>query len=329
MSGLLTHSRMKAYRACQRLHQISYVLGYRPATVAAALFFGSLFHVALEAWWKATGDRLAAALDALHAAPGVDGYDLAKARALIAGYDVRWGAEVLEVLAVEVEFQTALINPATGAASKTWRLGGKIDAVVRDAAGRELTVEHKTSAADVAPGADYWRQLRLDPQISIYMDGAKALGFAPEGCLYDVIGKPGIKPLKATPAELRKWTKPTKKDPEPRLYASQRESDETPDEYEARVIEDIGAAPGEYFQRAEIVRLDEELAECRRDVWQQAQQMRTAEVKAQAPKTPEACGQYGRPCSFLDVCCGQASLEDSRFRQVASMHEELSTPAPF
>ena len=35
-------------------------------------------------------------------------------------------------------------------------------------------------------------------------DGAAALGHDVAGCLYDVICKPGLRPLKATPVEARK-----------------------------------------------------------------------------------------------------------------------------
>jgi hypothetical protein len=43
----------------------------------------------------------------------------------------------------EVPFRASLRNPATGAASRTWQLGGKLDGVVRDAAGRCYVLEHK------------------------------------------------------------------------------------------------------------------------------------------------------------------------------------------
>jgi hypothetical protein len=69
-----------------------------------------------------------------------------------------------------------LINPATGRASQTRQLGGKLDVLVRDQDSRALIIEHKTSSEDLGPGSDYWRRLRMDPQISTYFVGARALG---------------------------------------------------------------------------------------------------------------------------------------------------------
>jgi hypothetical protein len=55
----------------------------------------------------------------------------------------------------------------------------------------------------------------MDGQVSTYFDGAASLGLDVAGCIYDVIGKPGIRPLQATPVEARKYTKPTKAEPVP------------------------------------------------------------------------------------------------------------------
>src|SRR5688572_7849557 len=99
-SRVLTTSRLKAYRRCAREHHLSYDLGFRPVVEAEAVKFGSLMHRALEAWWKATANRLDAALAALAAATESDPFDVARARALMKGYHARWIDEPFEVLAV-------------------------------------------------------------------------------------------------------------------------------------------------------------------------------------------------------------------------------------
>jgi hypothetical protein len=159
---LITSSRLKDARACPRLHRIRYELGYRPAEEPEALRFGTLGHEGLKAWWEAQGDRLEATLTAIrtatHAEAEPDLFALAKAEAMLTGYDARWKAEPYEVLAVEVPFETELRNPMTGRPSQTWRLAGKIDAIVRDLRdGRVLVVEHKTATGDISPGSEYWR----------------------------------------------------------------------------------------------------------------------------------------------------------------------------
>jgi hypothetical protein len=232
-----------------------------------------------------------------------DPFDLARAEAMLCGYDARWGDERYEVLAVEAEFRAPLVNPETGAASRTWQRGGKIDAIVRDSANRILVVEHKTSTEDIAPGSPYWRKLRMDGQVSGYFLGADALGLKAEACLYDVLGKPKLRPYE-----------PSKK----------RATAETPEEFRARCIDAICAEPDAYFRRGEVVRLEAEAEEALFDDWQTAQQMREAERLRRFPRNPDACMKWGRACDFFDVCAGEASLEDaSRFRRSDHVSPEL------
>ncbi len=232
-----------------------------------------------------------------------DPFDLARAEAMLRGYDARWGEERYEVLAVEAEFRVPLINPETSAASRTWQRGGKIDAIVRDPPGRVLVVEHKTASEDITPGSPYWRKLRMDGQVSGYFLGADALGFKAEACLYDVLGKPGLRPYQ-----------PGKK----------RAVAETPEEFRDRCIEAIVTEPDAYFRRGEVVRLEAEAEEALFDDWQTAQQMREAHRLGRFPRNPDACMKWGRPCDFFDVCAGEASIEDpARFRRSEHVNPEL------
>jgi hypothetical protein len=257
----------------------------------------------------------------------LDAFDLVRAEVMLAGYDARWGEAMdgLEVLAVEAEFLAPLVNPDTRAASRTWQIAGKIDVIVRERfeANRILLVEHKTASGDVGPGSDYLKRLRLDGQISIYYAGATALGFPPDGCLYDVLVKPGARPLKATPVEARKYVAKTGA-----LYANQRDADETPEQYRDRLVEIVAPAPADFYQRADVVRLDGEVAEAMADVWQTGRTIRENEVAGRAPRNPDACVRYGRTCEFFGVCTGAASLEDaSLFRRSEVAHPELSSNA--
>lgn len=237
--------------------------------------------------------------------PTTDPFDLARAEAMMIGYDARWGSEMdrYEVIAVEAEFRSPLVNPETGASSRTWQRGGKIDAIVREGS-RVLIVEHKTSGSDIGPGSSYWRILKMDGQVSGYFLGADALGFRAEACLYDVLGKPALRPLKAN---------------------QRRKVDETPAEYRERCIEAIAAEPGSYFVRGEVVRLSSEMEEACFDDWQTAQMMRESERLGRFPRNPDACMKWGRACDFFDVCAGEASIDDfTRFRRSEHVSPELT-----
>jgi len=274
-----------------------------------------------------------------------------RAEELLRGYHYRWDAEPLEVLGVEVEFTTPIINPATGAASKTYQLGGKIDAIARRPDGRVITVEHKTSSTDIEPGSDYWRHLRLDVQIGTYMVGARALGHEPAECLYDVVGKPAMRPLRATPEDQREYTQPKPERACPkktcggpscakcggtgvlpaepaRLYARCRAEDETVDEYRARLRAHIAENPDRYFVRGTIVRLDEEELDDAHDRWATAREIAEARRLNRHPKNPDACLRY-RTCDFFAVCTRTASLDDpTLYRRAEQAHEELTATQP-
>jgi hypothetical protein len=321
---LLTTSRMRAYQACPRLHQYEYELGYRLAVEAEELRFGTLWHEGQAAWWLADSARLEAGIDAIRRNSAYQ-FDAVKAEELLLGYDAMWSGEALTVLAVEVEFACDLRNPETGAASRTFKLGGKLDGVTLDAAERALIVEHKTTSKDIADGSEYWRRLQLDSQVSTYYEGARALGHEPQGCIYDVVHKPTIRPYQATPVELRKYTKATKDKPSA-LYANQHEADETPEDFRVRLRQSIVEEPGRYYRRGIVVRLEEDERDAAFDRWQTAAAIREARRAGRWPRNPDACDRWGRTCPYFDVCTRTASLDDPlRFRRAERTHEELST----
>lgn len=202
MSELYTSSRLRVFRECNRKHLYRYVRGIQTAQNAAMLF-GTVVHAALEAYyvaWKLDrlDERLPDALKEIDASSLAD-VDKVRARVLVAAYDARWGGEPWEVIAVEAEFRYWLGDV---------ELGGKLDALVRDAStGAVYVVEHKTSTADTSPGSLYWDRLSIDTQISIYVDGAAtAFDVQIAGCVYDVLKRPQHELKLATPEEARKYT---------------------------------------------------------------------------------------------------------------------------
>ena len=328
MSDLLTNSRLKCARQCARLHRYKFLDGYRPVEDGAALAFGTLAHTGLEAWWLAVkaaaprGAWLSNAVAAVRQTDGIDPYALALVEVLLAGYHQRWAddADGYEVLGVEEQFEIALVNPATGKASPVWRLAGKLDVRARRRSdGTVGVIEHKTSSADIGPGSNYFARLAIDGQVSIYWDGASSLGDPAQWCLYDVLGKPALRPYKATPLESQK------RKADGTLYANQRAEDETPADYQARVAEAVGADPEKYFRRGDVVRLEAELQEARAETWAQAGTLRENANAGRHARNPDACDAYGRMCSYFGVCSGSDSLTNERlFVRLDTAHPELA-----
>jgi hypothetical protein len=181
-----------------------------------------------------------------------------------------------------------------------------------------FVVEHKSTSDKITPGSIYWKKLLLDAQIDFYLPGAETLGRDCDGVLYDVLGKPHIQPLKATPVEKREYRKDGK------LYARCREFDETPDEFEKRCLEKLCEDPERYYQRATIVRLDKEREEAAFDVWQTAGAIRDAKRLRVFPRNTDACVQWGRACDFFEVCCNIRDIGDPvYYRQQEFEHTEL------
>jgi hypothetical protein len=330
---VITKSRLASFATCQRLHDLEYNQGYRSIAPRELADFGSLFHAGLDQWWGAyvgaeplPGIALAAALAGMAAyraeqANAIDDAAMAKAELMMTAYDARWSAAMAEweVLGVEVEFMVVLPG------RKRLRISGKLDKLLRKRIdGSIWFVEHKTTGADLSAGSNYWQKLRMDSQVSIYHMGVRELGYEPAGCLYDVIDRPGQRPCLATPVDQRKYTKATAKEPS-RLYANQRDTDETLDEFKLRLAELVTKEPDAYFARAEVVRLESEIEESLKDVTEMALQIRTGSLTGVSPRNPDACFKWGRPCDMYENCSGLASLDDeTKFVRLDNPHPELA-----
>lgn len=311
---LLTHSRLRTYRECARKHDLMYRQMFRPVIEGDALHFGTLMHRGLEAFWGG-GDPYAAM------SGEADPFEAVKAEELMRGYIGKYASVMgtqYEVLSVEAKFDAPLINPATMLPSRTWRLAGKQDVILKNVlTGRITVVEHKTTSESLDDG-DYFARLQIDHQVSIYVVGAESLGYEVDDTLYDVIKKPGTRPFKATPVDVRKFTK------DGRLYSAQHESDETPEEFRVRLREDIDTNPDKYFQQRLVARMNSQIEDFLFDAWQTGQEIRAGQLAGRAPRNPEACLRFGR-CPFWDVCInGLAPAErPDLFRVLETPHPEL------
>lgn len=133
--SLLSQSAMRSYRKCPRKYQIRYILRRRPNVKAATLGTGSSIHKALQVF-RETGGDLQRALAALLTE---DPFVRAKEGAMVTGYAARWGAPIGFITdGIEKSFHIPLINPETGGTSRTWSLGGQMDAIVRADAVKDL-----------------------------------------------------------------------------------------------------------------------------------------------------------------------------------------------
>jgi len=317
--NLLTNSRAGTFRTCPRKHYLRYELGIAPEQESAALRVGRGFHALQE--FFAGGDSPESAQALLQ---DLDPYEQALVAAMFTVHRERWSADPPhEVVASELSFELPLRNPETGAASPIWRRAGVIDKIYR-VDGRLLIKDYKTTTEDISPASDYWTRLMLDQQMTIYVDAARELGYDVQGIFYDVAVRPMHRPKMATPADQRKYTKAGT------LYAAQREVDETPDEYCARVADAMREDMGRYFVRHEIARLDSDLEDVRYEQWCQQLAIREGQRSGRWMRNPSACAGLYR-CPYLNICHQHLTPDTPApdgFRILADVHPELARTTP-
>lgn len=312
MTRELTNSMRNKFASCHRAFKFCYEDLKRPIKTSDALNFGTAMHQLLECYW----------LNAEAEFPNVDDeYTAMTLKALFEGYRNRWeeyDRNTYETICTERSFKAPLMNPETGGISKTFHLAGKIDALAKEkATGKVVIVEHKTTGQDIGPGSDYWRKLPIDGQVSGYYVGAEAIDYPASKCLYDVIRKPTIKPMKATPEDKRKYNK------DGSLSKACRENDETPDEWYGRLSADIASRPDYYYARIEISRSDNDLLEYLFDMWAVSREIADAQRMNRWSRNPQACSVFGT-CEYFGVCTGEQDIDDvTLFRTAERANEEL------
>jgi hypothetical protein len=256
----------------------------------------------------------------------------AKCRGLMRGYEARWGHLEYEVTAVENFVEADLWNPETGRASRSFRIGGKLDAT--HFAGQSIIVDHKTTSDDISdPSGPYWKNLVIEAQVSHYWLLEHLNGRKPESAMWDVVRKPSISPKNVAKAEVLRVAIT-------RQYCGSQVSDESVAEmeatgreslemYEARLAEEcIRERPQRYFQRRTIPRMDSEILEYANELWDNAKTMlHTRQLTRETGRLPQrhsgACFSYNRPCKFLGLCSGTNTVDSGDWQVKEKVHSEL------
>ena len=288
----VSHSEIVSFLTCNRLHYFSYRLRREPRTTAEPLLVGRrVENIIKQIWLGETPD--------LSELPPEE-------RALCKAYPIWWKYHTLHVKRVDIPFQVEIAGVV---------YVGEFDGDGEDH-GEEVIVELKTTSESIEPGAAYWRRVaQVDPQVTTYLMAARAQGRPLRRIVYDVIRKATLERAMATPLDKRKYTKVTKKEPAPRLYANMREFDETDDEFELRILEDIAEKPERYFQRHDIVRYEDEHQAHMRDVAGNVRLMQLVETMPEAPRNVNSCFKWGRSCSFLPVCLSEDRINNNLMYQ--------------
>jgi len=342
---LLTNSRQSCFKRCPREQFHRYEQGVRPASDTPPLRIGSAIHDAIDMRAKgADREAIEQAIDARYAMQPTrtaeDAVELDIERvivhALFDGYCKAWKDDFntyrydpgttdmaylhpltpIECIASELSFELPLRNPETNRKHPKFKRAGKIDRIVKLADGRTAIKETKTTGDSIDSSSDYWSVLAIDPQISGYLIAAQELDYPAETILYDVLHKPGMRPLNIPildengikivigPNGDRVYNKDGKtfrQSPDAALGYVLQTRPETPEEFDVRLRADIASRPEFYYARREIPRLSNDLDEYRAELWQVAAALAEAQKKGRWYRNTGSCRSMRR-CEYLPIC---------------------------
>lgn len=329
---LLTYSALNTFRNCPRRYKNRYLDNLRPRERASALSFGGVVHSAIELWyrsqvggasWESRMIEVYAFINEAFKDRTNDSQQLAAwhlAAAMMRGYAMRYETEDFEIVEVEKEFIGEIRNPETGRLSQTFRMAGKVDAIVRCHDGLYL-LEHKTAST---VDASYLDKLWTDTQIALYCYYLRELGYPIVGVIYNVLLKSRLKQGKGeTQAEYEQRKAELAAKNKSGKSTAKRQLPETDDEFQSRLAEWYSRP--EAFHREYIYLSEDRLAMLQDEVWEITQQYLDARRRGKWLLNTSNCFSYQRPCEYLPYCqSGFNPNVAGNLYEIALPNEELS-----
>jgi len=268
----------------------------------------------------------------LHHDEASKGIIAAKCIGLMAGYDARWRNAPFRIDAVESVVSSDLYNPTSKARSRTFTVSGKIDVRATElSTGARVIFDHKTTSQEIAdPNATYWRQLVIEGQVSHYfllewLNDTKA-----DYAMWDAVRKPAIAPKMLAKKDQQavmafgQYCERQLNEEQLDEFAASKEGRETSLMYAYRLAYDCTTErPEWYFQRRQVPRLDSEVLEYAKELWDHSQDLIVARRTGRNPRNSGACMTYNSPCKFLSICSGYDSPDGEGWTRKTWVHPEL------
>jgi hypothetical protein len=212
------------------------------------------------------------------------------------------------------------VNPATGAASRSFMLAGKVDGIVR-IGGEYFVLEHKTAGQI---DGDYLEKLWTDFQITIYAHYIEqTMGIPITGILYNVLVKAKLQQGKGETeeefqirrAELLAKSKTGK-------TTAKRKLPESDEEFQQRLAEKY--ADPEIFHREMLYLSRDRFEVLRAELWELTQAFLEAKRRGIFYQNTAFCFNYQRPCPYFALCRSNGNPNViENFYQRVSPNEEL------
>ena len=319
-----TYSMWSLFRNCRKAVELRYLQHLVPLERDRNLHFGSIIHECLQAWYQRRDlQEILALIDRLcpeHLQDENQRRDWHLAAAMMKAYARRYASDDFEIVALEKNFEGPIINPATGAASRSFVLAGKVDGVVR-IGDDYFILEHKTAGQ---LDGDYLEKLWTDFQITIYAHYIEqTMGIPITGILYNVLVKATLQQGKgeteeeyqARRAELLAKSKTGK-------TTAKRKLPESDDEFQLRLAEKY--ADPEMFHREMLYLSRDRFDVLRSELWELTQAFLDARRRGVFYQNTAFCFNYQRPCAYFPLCRsnGNPNVIENFYQRVAP-NEEL------
>jgi hypothetical protein len=324
-----TYSMWSLFRNCRKAVDWRYLQQLVPLQRDRNLHFGSLIHECLQSW-HAQRD-LPEVLDLIdrlcmnRTQDEDQRRDWHLATAMMKGYAARYPAEEFEVIALEKAFEGPIVNPSTGAASRSFKLAGKVDGILRIGGGFFI-LEHKTASQ---VDADYLEKLWTDFQITIYAHYVEqTMGIPITGILYNVLVKAKLQQSKGETeeefqtrrAELLAKSKTGK-------TTAKRKLPESDEEFQQRLAEKY--AEPEMFHREMLYLSRDRFDILRSELWELTQAFLDARRRGVFYQNTAFCFNYQRPCPYFALCRsnGNPNVIENFYQRVPPNEELRVLPA--
>jgi len=257
------------------------------------------------------------------------------AKAILTGYEARWGASEWEAIAVEEPFEVPVVDPDK-LLEHPYKLVGMIDTRVKGYGYKNVMIEHKTTKTDFSrPDTHYFDKLSHDQQISIYSLAAIASGHPLEGTIYDVIRRPSIRPKKIPKGSPKKcyeegdigtvaeiitqgnyWgIRVTPKTEADVTNSSEKTIQESAELFGLRVLYNCLEYPDNHYHRTDLITRRSEflLAETVPALWHLAEEISDARKEGKLSRFYQnsgSCYSFSTPCEFLSLCQGVSHIDN-------------------
>jgi hypothetical protein len=321
---ITTYSMWQSFRNCRKACDWRYFQELVPLEKTHSFAFGSVIHGGLEIWHR--DRKIEHVMRFLNLAYTYRDHDEKEkadwhlARAMMEGYAKTYPEENFEIVSLEKEFCGPIINPETGAESKSFVLAGKVDGIVK-LDGLFYLLEHKT-ASQIDSG--YLERLWTDFQIVLYSWYVEQyLGYKISGVVYNILTKAKLKQSQGeTEAEFEERRDALIAKSKTGKSSAKRKMPEPDEEFYSRLAEKY--FDPQMFHRELLYISRDQFKELQSELWELSKSLLGAKRRNAFYRNTSYCFHYNRPCAYYPLCSsgGNPNVIENLYEKKAP-HEEL------